>query len=282
MSAKCRVWRLAGAGAGGSRTEYEVAWRYQKALLEHACAAHKRGQSVPDSLLLVEHPRVFTLGRGASLANVKFAPGSSSSPKLVRVERGGEVTWHGPGQLVAYPILNLHRHKKDLHWYTTALEESVIRALARFDVSAGRNEVNTGVWVGPNKISAIGVTASRWHTMHGVAINVSCSLADFDAIVPCGIAQPGMSVCRLVDLLPPGAGAGAGADEAADEAMMAADGGLLQRFGAEFERAFADVFQLQLEAEPGNPAEALDALVQEHAASVGAGPGPGMGVIDRL
>jgi lipoyl(octanoyl) transferase len=227
-----------------------LGWRYQRALLEHACALHKLGNSVHDSLLLVEHPRVFTLGRGASLENVKFTPSTSPlMPKLVRVERGGEVTWHGPGQLVAYPILNLHHHKKDLHWYTTSLEETVIRALAHFGVSAGRNEANTGVWVGPNKISAIGVTASRWHTMHGVSVNVNNSLDDYASIVPCGIArdQTGLSVCRLSDRMSP-------ASSPKNE--------LLEAFQSRFLNSFAEVFNLELEPQVA-PQAYLDKLATD-------------------
>ena len=243
MSRLCRVFSLGGA------TEYEAAWRYQKALLEHACAANKRGEQVPDSLIVLEHARVFTLGRGATMTNVKISPSATSAPKIIRVERGGEVTWHGPGQLVAYPILNLNHHKRDLHWYTTSLEETVISALSHFGVGAGRNKVNTGVWVGQNKISAIGVTASRWHTMHGVSINVCNSLDDYASIVPCGIAaeETGMSVCRLVDSLP-----GACGREGLE--------GLSDAFRAQFLQSFAQVFGLELLVE-SQPLSSLDKLV---------------------
>jgi len=235
-------------------TDYMLGWRYQRALLEHACACHKLGTSVYDSLLLVEHPRVFTLGRGASLENVKFTPSTSPlMPKLVRVERGGEVTWHGPGQLVAYPILNLHHHKKDLHWYTTSLEETVIRALAHFGVNAGRNDANTGVWVGPNKISAIGVTASRWHTMHGVSVNVNNSLDDYASIVPCGIArdQTGLSVCRLSDRM-----------SLSLSPTSSPENKLLGAFQSRFLDSFADVFKLELELQV-EPLAYLDKLATE-------------------
>jgi len=230
-------------------TEYDVAWRYQRVLLEQSCRQQKQGKATPDALLLVEHPRVFTLGRGATTENLKFSPSSSSSsPRVVRVERGGEVTWHGPGQLVAYPILNLAHHRKDLHWYTNSLEETVIRTLKQFGVEAGRNEVNTGVWIGPNKISAIGVTASRWHTMHGVSVNVSNSLSDFDLIVPCGIKNAGMHVCRLVDVLP-----------LHQQQQVSAS------FRDHFVSSFASVFGLHAETVAGPDAVAsLDALLQEH------------------
>ena len=250
MTRLCRVFSLGGV------TEYEVAWRYQKALLEHACAANKRGEKVPDSLLVLEHARVFTLGRGATMANVKILPSATapSTPKVIRVERGGEVTWHGPGQLVAYPILNLNHHKRDLHWYTTSLEETVIRALSHFGVGAGRNKVNTGVWVGQNKISAIGVTASRWHTMHGVSINVCNSLDDYASIVPCGIAaeETGMSVCRLVDSLHPDPSGGSGRGEGLE--------GLSDAFRGQFLQSFAQVFGLELVVE-SQPLSSLDQLI---------------------
>lgn len=243
----CKVLDLPGL------TEYDTAWRYQKALLEHSCAMQKSGTMISDSLILLEHSRVFTLGRGATTENLKFSPdasppssSSTNMPRVIRIERGGEVTWHGPGQLVAYPILNLAYHKKDLHWYTTALEECVIKALESLGVRAGRNKVNTGVWVGPNKISAIGVTASRWHTMHGVSINISNSLSDYDHIIPCGIAQPGLSVCRVKDVI--------------DSSSAIGDAALFQSFKAEFVKSFATVFSLQLQCD-ANARECLEAIV---------------------
>lgn len=133
--------------------------------------------------------------------NLKFEVGAEGAADVIRVERGGEVTWHGPGQLVVYPILDLDNHKRDLHWYTSQLEESVIRLLREeYSVESGRNDVNTGVWVQKNKIAAVGVTASRWITMHGISLNVNPTMADFNLIVPCGITEAGFGVCSLHQL----------------------------------------------------------------------------------
>jgi lipoyl(octanoyl) transferase len=185
------------AVSGGSLTSYEKAWRYQKLLVEHVYQCRKANNNHPDSMLLVQHPSIYTLGRGASMENLKFKPTKDSLHKVVRVERGGEVTWHGPGMIVAYPIFDLHNHKKDLHWYATSLEQTVINTLEKYNVVGERSEVNTGVWVGKNKISAIGVTASRWVTMHGIALNVNCDLANFGRIIPCGIVISDRGVCSL-------------------------------------------------------------------------------------
>ena len=178
--------------------DYQDAWRYQKVLLEHIGRQRKIGAPVDDAMLLFQHPSVYTLGRGATVNNLKFDPTIQHSPHQVhRIERGGEVTWHGPGQIVCYPILDLHNYKRDLHWYTTSLEESVIRALRTLGIDSGRSEVNTGVWIGQNKVCAIGITASRWVTMHGFALNVNCDLSNYRHIVPCGIVEPGRGVCSV-------------------------------------------------------------------------------------
>jgi len=200
----CRVYDLSALGSSSSSVDYVTAWRYQKLLAEHAYSSKKnRGISISDSLLLLEHDSIYTLGRGATLANIKFdyqqrQQQQQQHHKVIRVERGGEVTWHGPGQLVAYPILDLNLHKRDLHWYTHSLEETVIRAVdSLFSFKGERSDVNTGVWVGTNKVSAIGVTASRWITMHGCAVNICCDMSHFDRIVPCGIVAPGRGVTSL-------------------------------------------------------------------------------------
>ena len=109
----CKVYNLT---LGGRLTDYTTVWRFQKALQERSSEIFKRNEPVTDSLIIVQHPSIYTLGRGATPQNLKFKADESSPHKVVRVERGGEVTWHGPGQLVAYPVFNLHNHKKDLHW----------------------------------------------------------------------------------------------------------------------------------------------------------------------
>jgi lipoyl(octanoyl) transferase len=158
------------------------------------------GEIREDVLLLVEHPPVVTLGRTAKSANLIASPDflSSQGVALFEVERGGDITFHGPGQLVGYPIIDLKRHRKDLHWYLRQVEAALIEALAEFDIQADRVEKYTGVWVdGSRKIASIGVHARDWVTWHGFALNVNTDLRYFDLIVPCGIAGVTMtSVAR--------------------------------------------------------------------------------------
>jgi lipoyl(octanoyl) transferase len=163
---------------------YPVAWQCQQALV----TLRRQDAAMPDVLLLAEHPPVYTLGQGADPEFLKFTP-NEHMPPVIRVERGGEVTYHGPGQLVGYPILNLRRHQPDLHWYLRQLEELLIQTLASFDIPAEREAGLTGVWVKGYKVAAIGIKVSRWITMHGFALNVCPDLAGFQPIVPCGIAD---------------------------------------------------------------------------------------------
>ena len=149
--------------------------------------------------MLLEHPPVYTLGQGSSLDFLNFDP-ETSPCELHRIERGGEVTHHAPGQLVGYPILNLERHQKDLHWYLRQLEEVMIRCIAHYGLTATRIEGLTGVWIEDQKVGAIGIKVSRWITMHGFALNVCPDLAGFDRIVPCGLV--GKSVGRLDQWIP--------------------------------------------------------------------------------
>lgn len=143
-----------------------------------------------DVLLLVEHHPVVTLGRTAKAANLVASPELLAARGVERfeVERGGDVTFHGPGQLVGYPIIDLAGHKKDLHWYLRQLEESLIRALGQWQIPAERNPGLTGVWTAGRKIASIGVHARDWVTWHGFALNVSVDLSYFDLMVPCGIS----------------------------------------------------------------------------------------------
>jgi lipoyl(octanoyl) transferase len=152
-----------------------------------------------EAVLLVEHEPCYTLGRGASEAHLRFDPQAPPLP-LHRIDRGGEVTHHLPGQLVLYPVLNLRRHGADLHRYLRALEAVVIRALAELDLAAERIDGLTGVWLEGAKVAAIGVGAKRWISQHGLALNVCCALEGFAAIVPCGLAD--RSVGRLCDWRP--------------------------------------------------------------------------------
>ncbi|HKV52810.1 MAG TPA: lipoyl(octanoyl) transferase LipB [Gemmatimonadaceae bacterium] len=159
--------------------------------LQRALARARIARDVEhDVLLLVEHTPVVTLGRTAKASNLVASPDLLAARGVDRfeVERGGDVTFHGPGQLVGYPIIDLSGHKKDLHWYLRQLEESLIRALAQWHIAAERNPGLTGVWTGGRKIASIGVHARDWVTWHGFALNVSVDLSYFDLMVPCGIS----------------------------------------------------------------------------------------------
>ncbi|KAF3884716.1 lipoyl(octanoyl) transferase LipB [Tolypothrix bouteillei VB521301] len=141
-----------------------------------------------DVLILLEHPPVYTLGQGANPEFLKFDP-IASQYEVHRVERGGEVTYHCPGQLVGYPILNLHYYCKDLHWYLRQLEEVIIITLEAYGLAGERSPGLTGVWLEGRKVAAIGIKVSRWITMHGFSLNVCPDLTGFQRIVPCGIAD---------------------------------------------------------------------------------------------
>lgn len=173
----CWCWRL-------GVVPYRRAWRYQ----QHLVTARKGDPTLVDALLLLQHPPTYTLGTGSDDRFVKFNP-SQSDLDLVRIERGGEVTYHAPGQLVGYPILNLRRHRPDLHWYLRSLEEVIIDAIAAFGVRGERLEGLTGVWVEGRKVAAIGIKVSRWISMHGFALNICPDLDGFKQIVPCGIGN---------------------------------------------------------------------------------------------
>lgn len=158
---------------------YGEALAWQRRLAEDRIA----GRLDHDLLLLLEHPSVVTLGRSSHAANVLRPAGID----VVEVERGGDVTFHGPGQLVGYPILDLHQYKEDLHWYLRTLEQVLIDALATLDIPAERNPGFTGVWTRGRKIASIGVHVKQWVTWHGFALNVTTDLTHFERIVPCGI-----------------------------------------------------------------------------------------------
>ncbi len=166
-------------------TDYTEAWELQRQLASQRAA----GYLADDVLLLLEHPRVITLGRSSSDSNLLVSADLllKRGVEVHEVERGGDVTYHGPGQLVGYPIIDLARHKQDLHWYLRQLEEVLIRGLTEFGIVGRRVEGYTGVWVENRKIASIGVHVTRWVTYHGFALNANTDLTDFDLIVPCGI-----------------------------------------------------------------------------------------------
>ena len=163
---------------------------YKEALsLQRRLAALRAEGSGGDLLLLLQHLPVITLGRGGQKAHL-LAPESSLAARgieFIEVERGGDITYHGPGQLVGYPILDLAEHGRDLHHYLRNLERVLIETLLSFGVEADRSFGRTGVWVGERKIASIGIHVTRWVTRHGFALNVDMDLAPFELIVPCGI-----------------------------------------------------------------------------------------------
>lgn len=163
---------------------YSQAWDYQRSLVR----ARINDASLNDVLILLEHPPVYTLGTGSTLDFLNFDP-QAENFEVQRIERGGEVTYHCPGQLVGYPILNLHYYQQDLHWYLRQLEAVIIKTVANYDLQAYRVPNYTGVWLEGKKIAAIGIKVRRWITMHGFAINVCPDMSGFKRIVPCGIAD---------------------------------------------------------------------------------------------
>jgi lipoyl(octanoyl) transferase len=164
----------------------------QKALVEE-----RRAHRIPDTLLLLEHPHVITLGVKArtTMANVRVSPEelAARGVELHKTGRGGDVTYHGPGQLVGYPILDLDPDRRDVHRYVRDLEDVLMRTVREFGLAASRAAGLTGVWVGDEKIAAIGIRISRWITSHGFALNVATDLDYFGLIVPCGITDRGVT-----------------------------------------------------------------------------------------
>jgi lipoyl(octanoyl) transferase len=166
---------------------YDEALAWQRQLADDRIA----GRLSHDLLLLLEHPPVVTLGRSSHAAHLLKPAGID----VFEVERGGDVTFHGPGQLVGYPILDLRAYKQDLHWYLRTLEQALIEALGILDIPAERNPGFTGVWTRGKKIASIGIHVKQWVTWHGFALNVTTDLTHFDRIVPCGI--PGVVMTSI-------------------------------------------------------------------------------------
>jgi lipoyl(octanoyl) transferase len=164
-------------------------------LQREVARARIAGTIAEDVLLLVEHPPVVTLGRSAKKQHLLASPELLAARGVERfeVERGGDVTFHGPGQLVGYPIIDLKRHRQDLHWYLRQVEEGLIVALADFGIAGERSVGQTGVWTQGRKIASIGVHARDWVTWHGFALNVTTDLSYFDLMVPCGIQSVTMT-----------------------------------------------------------------------------------------
>jgi len=174
---------------------YENGMRLQQKFVEL-----RQADEVDDQLLLLEHPPVITLGRGGDASNLLAAPEMLQSQRVRFYEttRGGDITYHGPGQLVGYPILHLGEGRRDVRKYVTALEEVLIRTVAEYGITASRADSKRGIWVGDDKIAAIGVRIARWVTSHGFALNVNTNLEHFRLITPCGIRGSGVtSIARM-------------------------------------------------------------------------------------
>ena len=188
--------------------DYQEAWDYQEKLFKEVIDIKLANRDKPDNeqiptpnyLIFCEHPHVYTLGKSGSAENLLLDEKGLEEKKAsyYKINRGGDITYHGPGQLVCYPILDLDNFFEDIHKYLRLLEEAIIKTLNQFGINAGRIEKLTGVWVGyeseeindpqnPRKICAMGVRSSRWVTMHGLALNVNTNLEYFGNIIPCGI-----------------------------------------------------------------------------------------------
>jgi lipoyl(octanoyl) transferase len=164
--------------------DYQEAWDLQKEIHSKRISGE-----VEDFLFLLEHPNTYTLGKTAHKENLKGSEDYLKENKIsvYDIDRGGDITYHGPGQIVGYPIIDLNNWYKDTHKYLRALEEVIIKTCNDYGLKCGRNPIHTGVWIGDRKIAAIGIKVSRWITMHGFAFNVNTDLNLFNGIIPCGI-----------------------------------------------------------------------------------------------
>ncbi|MBA7524330.1 Octanoyltransferase [subsurface metagenome] len=171
-------------------TDYNQIWDLQRELLEKVTASRSENY-----LILTEHNPVITIGKSGNIKNLLVDESylKTKGIEITKIDRGGDITFHGPGQLVGYPILNLSAFEKDVHWYLRKLEEIIIKTLEIFGIEGKRIPGLTGVWVGDNKICAIGVKVTRWVSMHGFALNLSTDLNYFKYIVPCGISDKGIT-----------------------------------------------------------------------------------------
>lgn len=176
--------------------EYRRAWDFQREIV-----AAKLKSDLPDILILLEHNPVITLGRRGNRQHIRASPEAliAEGINIYHVERGGEVTYHGPGQIVGYPILNLRNWRRDVSWYVFNLEEILVRTLMDFGIKGTRNRLNRGVWVRNSKIGSIGVAITRWVTYHGFSLNVSPNMNHYSLITPCGLE--GIEVTSLKELL---------------------------------------------------------------------------------
>lgn len=172
------------------RLGYMAAWDIQKQVQAEAQSAQR-----DDTLILVEHPAVLTLGAAFHEENLLLTRDEYAERgiEVLRTDRGGDVTYHGPNQLVLYPVFDIRRHGKDLHKWLRDLEEAIIQCCASLGLRGSRSPVNTGVWIDEKKVAAIGIKVSRWVSIHGIALNCDNDLSPFDLIVPCGIKTHGVT-----------------------------------------------------------------------------------------
>ena len=166
-------------------SDYNDTWKLQKKLQSKRILGE-----IEDHLLLVEHPPVFTLGKNASKQHII---NNSEDVSIIQTDRGGNITFHGPGQLVCYPILDLNHYKRSITWYMRELEQLIIEVLVEYDIKASRKKGLTGTWVKDKKIAALGVRISRWVTMHGFSLNINPDLNFYKNIIPCGIKEYGVT-----------------------------------------------------------------------------------------
>jgi len=179
---------------------------YAEALrLQQQKVLQRKSALIPDTLLLLEHPHVYTLGRSARSEHllVPAETVTALGAEVYHTDRGGDITYHGPGQLVGYPIFDLTQHRRDISWYMRSLEEVFIRLAAEYGISAGRLAGAPGVWVGDDKLVAVGVHVARWVTSHGFAFNVNTDLSYFGYIVPCGLKDKGVTSLARLTVTPP-------------------------------------------------------------------------------
>lgn len=193
----CLVWDL-------GHCEYLASLDLQRQVVQK-----RKSNEAPDCLLFVEYPNTITLGRGGNARHLLATPSEleSKSVAYCETDRGGDITYHGPGQMIAYPILDLKCFRRDIDWYLRSLEQCTIETLEDFGIRSGRITGATGVWIGAEKIAAIGVRTSQWVTCHGIALNVNTDLDYFNLIVPCGLPSRGVtSLSVLMGNRAPGLG----------------------------------------------------------------------------
>ncbi|KAK9055135.1 hypothetical protein SSX86_026217 [Deinandra increscens subsp. villosa] len=220
---------------------FSEAWSWQKSIVEKRKTLIDINEDCSDTLIVLQHQPVYTLGTASSENNLNFDIKDPPLP-LYQTERGGEVTYHGPGQLLLYPIMNLRFQKMDLHWYMRALEEVVIRVLSStFSLKASRVDGLTGVWVGDKKLAAIGIRVSKWLTYHGLALNVSTDLSPFSRIIPCGIKDRGVGSIKELLRESNGLSSTSGYHDDNDD-----DGKLIDIAHESLLKEFCEVFQLEL------------------------------------